>query len=286
MEPDYSKPLRHIFRDGARFDIMYRGDLDVLNDIDNIPCDISLGESWPSWIPHWHMSDNGSNTPEYLRTLFNAGGDTELQMETVLNSADPDRLTLSGYLVDKVTECSHVITKDALCDGEKSYHLIQDIRALVKGTSIAVDSRELRTTLLAGTNHRHERATEDQCDDFLIWSTYIEQTKQLPTRLEGDEAASGSDHARIWGYDLAVYNALRNRRFFITTGGSMGVGPRTMQAQDTIAVLHGCRWPVVLRQTDCHYKIIGTCYVHGIMDGEVVQKKEEEGEEAEVIIIE
>lgn len=37
---------------------------------------------------------------------------------------------------------------------------------------------------------------------------------------------------------------------------------------DYIAVLAGGRFPFVLRSTGDHYRLIGPCYVHGIMDGE------------------
>ncbi len=47
-----------------------------------------------------------------------------------------------------------------------------------------------------------------------------------------------------------------------------------MQSRDVLAILHGCRLPVILRRlgsSDEHYEFVGTCYMYGIMDGEAVE---------------
>ena len=48
-----------------------------------------------------------------------------------------------------------------------------------------------------------------------------------------------------------------------------------MQKGDLVCVLFGCSVPVVLRETKKSYevcfKIIGECYVHGLMDGEGIE---------------
>jgi len=46
--------------------------------------------------------------------------------------------------------------------------------------------------------------------------------------------------------------------------------PFDTKVGDVIAILHDCHAPVILRKED-HYKFIGTCYVHGIMQGEVAK---------------
>jgi hypothetical protein len=58
------------------------------------------------------------------------------------------------------------------------------------------------------------------------------------------------------------------RELLTTREGYLALGPRSTQPRDTIAILLGCQVPVVVRQHANHYEFVGTCYVHGIMQGE------------------
>jgi hypothetical protein len=54
----------------------------------------------------------------------------------------------------------------------------------------------------------------------------------------------------------------------ITYSGLMASVPSTTTFGDRIMVLSGSNVPFVLRPVEDHYRLIGPCYVHGIMDGE------------------
>jgi hypothetical protein len=60
-----------------------------------------------------------------------------------------------------------------------------------------------------------------------------------------------------------------HRRLFTTTVGYFGIGTRTLVPGDQIAVILGCRLPLILTQTEKsgHYKLVGECYIHGYMNG-------------------
>ncbi|KAH0537545.1 hypothetical protein FGG08_005680 [Glutinoglossum americanum] len=82
----------------------------------------------------------------------------------------------------------------------------------------------------------------------------------------------------------------RSRKFLLTEGGRMGTGPATIRdgnevlLGDEIYILNGSKVPFVLRPVNAAlvseagkadrsvpgYSLIGTCYVHGVMDGEVL----------------
>jgi hypothetical protein len=59
-----------------------------------------------------------------------------------------------------------------------------------------------------------------------------------------------------------------DKRFFETSDGFLGLGPRGMQNNDFIGVLSSCSMPVVLRKAGSHYELVGYCFVLGLMDGE------------------
>ena len=69
----------------------------------------------------------------------------------------------------------------------------------------------------------------------------------------------------------SMIDSLMNRAFFITADGYMGLG--SPELGDEVWVLFGGDTPFILRPsvTDpgCH-QLIGSCYVHGLMDGEAM----------------
>jgi hypothetical protein len=65
-----------------------------------------------------------------------------------------------------------------------------------------------------------------------------------------------------------LWERCEERELLTTREGYLALGPRSTQPRDTIAILLGCQVPVVVRQHANHYEFVGTCYVHGIMQGE------------------
>ncbi|KAK4123960.1 hypothetical protein N657DRAFT_546581, partial [Parathielavia appendiculata] len=61
------------------------------------------------------------------------------------------------------------------------------------------------------------------------------------------------------------------RRFFITSKGFFGLGPRNAKPGDAVFILYGCSVPVILRRSREFWTFIGEAFVAGIMDGEVIQ---------------
>ena len=53
-----------------------------------------------------------------------------------------------------------------------------------------------------------------------------------------------------------------------TKRGFLAAVPRLTVSGDCIVLLSGGRTPFILRQNGDHYRLIGCCYVHGIMNGE------------------
>ncbi|OCK98442.1 HET-domain-containing protein [Cenococcum geophilum 1.58] len=93
-------------------------------------------------------------------------------------------------------------------------------------------------------------------------------------------------------YLQRVQSVVWNKRLITTDspkseGGLqlLGLAPAATQVGDLICILYGCSVPVVLRKivnenSDAdkyHYKLIGECYIHGMMNGEAceLQKKSE-----------
>ncbi|KAL7928956.1 heterokaryon incompatibility domain-containing protein [Trichoderma chlorosporum] len=122
---------------------------------------------------------------------------------------------------------------------------------------------------------------EDRCEqEFLrrAFDDVDEALKQQPSLVPQDTLP-----ADIEKYALG-------RRFFITKKGYFGLGPQKLEPGDKVAVLFGAGVPFVLRKYATAagkraWKIVGECYVHGIMQGEVIQKWELGSAEARMLLV-
>lgn len=83
------------------------------------------------------------------------------------------------------------------------------------------------------------------------------------------------------------------RKFFITEEGFFGVGPAATQIGDAVHVLLGADVPFLLRQgnmcgrynLDGSWKLMGECYVQGLMIGEAVRAVGKPSEELDDVIL-
>jgi hypothetical protein len=83
--------------------------------------------------------------------------------------------------------------------------------------------------------------------------------------------------------DLLHYTSFYNtvlrhcmgRNLCVTTEGYLGNVPNGSLKGDKICILFGSAVPFVLRECERgFFKLIGECYIHGIMDGEVMRKRD------------
>jgi hypothetical protein len=71
-------------------------------------------------------------------------------------------------------------------------------------------------------------------------------------------------------FDLGVRQSFDQKLFIKLDNGLLGVGPEATRPTDLLVVLFGGRVPFILRNYGSYYKLIGECYVNGLMDGEAI----------------
>lgn len=117
------------------------------------------------------------------------------------------------------------------------------------------------------------------CTEFELWYqknrhfTFAGRTLRawaLEQEWEADYKRSEGDDARaaIDAFETTCMHVSRNRRLITTMDGYVGHAPKEVERGDAVFVLLGCKMPVVLRKVDGKYRLIGECYVHGIMNTE------------------
>ncbi|KAF8866367.1 hypothetical protein BDZ45DRAFT_579097 [Acephala macrosclerotiorum] len=63
------------------------------------------------------------------------------------------------------------------------------------------------------------------------------------------------------------------RRMCFTTSGYIGSVPHESQIGDMICIFEGGKVPFVVRnKSGGGQQLVGECYIHGIMDGELMEK--------------
>jgi hypothetical protein len=87
----------------------------------------------------------------------------------------------------------------------------------------------------------------------------------------------------------SLKNALRMRRLGITARGRLGLFPAHGAVGDRVVVVGCCHVPVLVRGVDGdgdggRFRLMGECYVYGIMNGEAVEGGEAGGM-GEVILV-
>jgi hypothetical protein len=65
----------------------------------------------------------------------------------------------------------------------------------------------------------------------------------------------------------AIQKNLGNNVKFTTKHGYFGLSEVACQG-DLVAVLAGCRVPVILRRNDSHFELVGICFVLDLRDGQ------------------
>ncbi|KAK8052396.1 hypothetical protein PG993_003781 [Apiospora rasikravindrae] len=75
---------------------------------------------------------------------------------------------------------------------------------------------------------------------------------------------------------------------FVTKNNRIGKGPRGLDQGDCVAVIYGCRIPLVLRPSGAHFQLVGPCYFHGAMLGDIVERLDagmSELKESEIVLV-
>ena len=83
-----------------------------------------------------------------------------------------------------------------------------------------------------------------------------------------------------------VREVTRTRRFFVTADRYMGLAPSVAREGDRVAVIYGCSTPFLIRESsdfEARWRLVGECYVYGLMDGEAIKMDDVPVEEIRLI---
>jgi hypothetical protein len=89
-----------------------------------------------------------------------------------------------------------------------------------------------------------------------------------PDLLELGKKADRKGEKEEWSRSVSA--ASKGRKFARTKKGLYVLGPPAMEVDDVVCVLFGGKVPFCLRQMGANHMLVGECYAHGLMNGEVM----------------
>jgi hypothetical protein len=274
--PDYSPTcsVEDVFIDAAVYCLFQLHDLKVLS------YKIATVFDLPSWVPDWTVWNRNVLRP--AADHFCAGTATPPTL-----SLSPDRrmLTLRGRVVARFARLAeltvsrlsgwlvspNVDLNRAVFEANQTW--LKEVQGML---TFAPDpylctgqprDEAFATTLICDTGRRGVRTTADdlgKCDDLL-------RCMSLPFDLM---IKSGVFDAgvlqRAQAFQLNIQILCQGRRFCLTTAGEMGWVPEEAEMADIVVLFAGSPDLHVLRcVSQARFCMVGHCYLHGLMHGEV-----------------
>ena len=303
---DYSKDIVEVYRDAA-LRILFgpginsHGVMLFLSDAEKHRSSLPL----PSWVPDWTVQTPiRTNSISLLQLegpkVYKAAGSSTVK---VSRTDKLNRISLAGKLCDAVLVNSSIapafVPSGPMRRNATEESVLRYIRPLypwiLESSSIATvchryadeSAREIAYSHTLSGNVRYCPGTScatsshraDVTDHFDLCYWHFRQwlAKMFPGGVVNGapirqlEYILSPHQERFNHFMLSYILVAENRRYFATLGGYMGVGPPGMQPGDVVCVFLGGRVPWVIRQmSESSYILVGECYVHGLMDGEVM----------------
>ncbi|KAK4506857.1 hypothetical protein PRZ48_000590 [Zasmidium cellare] len=266
--------------------------------------------NWPSWVPDWTESPITSQYGHFFsdsQWFFKAGGakSHENPAPDFRAVRDPDRpevgeeiLQVTGAVVQKV----YVVGRhdpNRVPGAPNLSFLIGNLHAL-QGFQKALEETFPGVPYLTGESwstvqETVMRAGQTKEPSEFGASVYREYGWGLGNELEFDlaeENTSNPAYGRdLWTIEIIrgvaddqpnwsriVGNAVAGRVAVITSSSTttyVGLAPVGTEIGDHICILRTCSVPYVLRPLENgRYRLVGDCYIHGVMEGELLESLE------------
>ena len=297
IEPDYTAPVLNVYRSFTLATIAATGSLDIVRHTTGPTTDSTM----PTWIPNWTVASQTSALT-LGETSFNVSGSSSSSVQVF---PDLELLSCKGFVIDRFDglgamwaqswSFNSIVSTQGSANPYGGFEAAREAiwTSLVASHSLpnvklnADYGSLLATPALAEAKLPAHRALIDVVEsniftwcvqslkgnaDFRVAGRPLRDYFWRKTHLEGIDAVHLRD-------GLMQKDRVGVRRRLATTErGYVGMVLEAVKRDDVIAVLLGCSMPMVLRRSekagenpgDVRWKVVGECYLHGIMDGEAM----------------
>lgn len=277
---DYDVKLQDVYVDVARH-LLSKSDAPTrsscLSSVHHYP-DIDV--EFPSWVPKWHVDLHCIQISESVDGGFKAGGDDDIDIPR--HPSDPSVLELVGFVLGTVKNSHKIQYSDddlqvwdllvfarSLLIGSTPYPTGDPIDQVIVSTLTQVDNKHdipnFRDLFTDAYQHKlRDLASESKIDEVAAMKEEWQAEASNPEAMSQMPEKDTKFHTKY-------KDMLKERSFFYSQEGYVGLGPYITQPGDLICVLFGFNVPCVLRPVKEEFLLIGECYVHGVMKGEALE---------------
>jgi hypothetical protein len=238
---------------------------------------------YPSWIVDWGLDPDverwdSDKLRMHMYKYYNAAKDLAFVAEILSN----ERLKVQGTLIDEVSHVGRYISSSQWDD---SFPTLDAVLLLAGKKRQAADEykgggtwREAHWRTICG-NLLYEDGLDGEfrkstAADTFTWERYQAAYDHIHGNMR---SLKTKEDEELLNKMVTVVGALVDRRVFVTKEGYLGLGPENTQVGDQVFILGGSNVPFILRsvqnnmmgKSKAGHRIIGDCYIHGIMDGEI-----------------
>jgi hypothetical protein len=295
--PNYHVPPEEVFTSTARHIIVDKSELDLL-------CFAKISDTVmeaPTWVPVWGGAV--SRYPLFVSASeFHAAGQTEAHVYSL--DADPTLIIVQGCHVDTVIALNSALPSLGL--ENQAYPVTSETQQLqliwlTEATSLLPPNLDnaiyglteelmlmaFYRTIIAGQSDFSTFAAPALGAIYSLWQQFLcLPTGQAPEQIVRNHPLLIESWEQIAEFKNLFRQFTAGRRFGVTLQGYIGLLPATAEIGDAVVVFEGGRVPFVLRECEReevgqneeemaqaltrNWAVIGDCYIHGIMDGEVM----------------
>ena len=274
---DYTADIEDVYISVAQALIGSSGSLELLGAVDSTDMLHLPGKSvLPSWVPDWRDTSWVDPFLEHFQACKDFVSFRHAEVTTT-------SLKVEGRIIDWVHHVERPDDVDVLTKASQSpavaqaylraipnkiYHGIPETNYILPVRFEALIVR----TILAGhyTPYGGPLALITWTNEERIW--------KLLNGI-GMSEKDEQDAKSLW---YEVTRTCHRRTILALEEHSIALGPPNTEAGDVICILHGSKVPLVLRHQDDKWRLIGQCYVDGVMFGEAVTWAEDEADSFEL----
>ncbi|KAK5120411.1 hypothetical protein LTR85_006350 [Meristemomyces frigidus] len=269
IEPDYTLSTRHVYEEASRSYMEAMGAVDLLR-----YCDIGTRShipGLPTWVPSWDCLDKlASSLPQDsadCHTLALIGRESGQDL-SVLSCKGLDVAIVRKRFEFRLDNVDNL---EVVRELRRIFHSLKDhIELHHVGDKVHLTA--LPSVLLGGIIYElwdppyHNAPTAEAARAAVakLWDIGLSD-------IQCAEDLSTRELARFVG---RVRFMCRGRALFITDGGKLGIGPKSLAEGDHICVLLGCWVPLAIRPVPngsrTTYLVVGECYGDSLMAGEAI----------------
>lgn len=277
--PDYRKPLAETYRDAA-WGLAQAGDLSFLDYVRHRTSKKDVRQDgFPSWVPKWHIGKDLAEDPNFMSLHFDVYPGKKSSVTSLNPHGIEDSIAMDGFKLGTITQITDRMRISDLENAnglEKIISQIDNMLTELGRGNVPVDvGASSATTIVAGVDVHYKPATAAIKPGYDHLLEMVSKGS-LPPSMSDLPGDSNTPTVLASQYREAMANACMNRAFFITGSGHFGLGPYFAVEDDIVGVLYGLQFPVVLRPMGKDFLFLGTCYVHGIMHGEISYRSHED----------